>query len=421
MPVARWVLPVPGGPRKTTFSRAVTKSRVPRWAIRSRFRPRAWSKSNSSRTCGPGTGPPGSGLPRRGTPARTPRVAGRRPGTPHGSTTRRGPARPAGAPLPAAWVPSTPGSGTPPRRSGPGAAAVVRSSGGHQRHRLCPGRCPERCRSRPVPAARPLLRGAVTGGHADAGAAQQVAAARWSGSVDGLVPGPDPLMVGDHPAVAEHLDPVQVGDDLDPAADHATGGPSSRCSPGGRSGRGPAGSRTATRSRAGSAAAPASRARSAAIRSVGAHPNARRRRVLTISSQPCSWVLKSAGPGERPAGQEGALQVVVGPFDDTLVPPGSAGRQTITLVPSTPRNAWQSRVELGLPAPPPADRTLPVPHQRPWHRARARHEPPPAGEQVLRPPRRDQHGRQPPGVAGHHRQHRQLRRRCGPARTRPAA
>ena len=33
MPVARWVLPVPGGPRKTTLSLAATKSRVPRWAI----------------------------------------------------------------------------------------------------------------------------------------------------------------------------------------------------------------------------------------------------------------------------------------------------------------------------------------------------------------------------------------------------
>ena len=40
-PMARWVLPVPGGPRKTTLSRAATKSRVPRWAIRSRLSPRA--------------------------------------------------------------------------------------------------------------------------------------------------------------------------------------------------------------------------------------------------------------------------------------------------------------------------------------------------------------------------------------------
>ena len=39
---------MPGGPRKTTFSLAVTKSRVPRWAMVSRLRPRAWSKSNSS-------------------------------------------------------------------------------------------------------------------------------------------------------------------------------------------------------------------------------------------------------------------------------------------------------------------------------------------------------------------------------------
>jgi hypothetical protein len=46
--VATWVLPVPGGPRKTTFSFAVTKSRVPRWAMASRLSPRAWSKSNFS-------------------------------------------------------------------------------------------------------------------------------------------------------------------------------------------------------------------------------------------------------------------------------------------------------------------------------------------------------------------------------------
>jgi hypothetical protein len=33
-------LPVPGGPRNTTFSRAVTKSRVPRCAMISRLRDR---------------------------------------------------------------------------------------------------------------------------------------------------------------------------------------------------------------------------------------------------------------------------------------------------------------------------------------------------------------------------------------------
>ena len=39
---------MPGGPRKTTFSLAVTKSRVPRWAMTSRLRERWWSKSKSS-------------------------------------------------------------------------------------------------------------------------------------------------------------------------------------------------------------------------------------------------------------------------------------------------------------------------------------------------------------------------------------
>ena len=39
------------------------------------------------------------------------------------------------------------------------------------------------------------------------------------GVADRLVPGPDPGMVRDHPPVAEHLDPGQVGHHLDPAAD----------------------------------------------------------------------------------------------------------------------------------------------------------------------------------------------------------
>src|SRR6185312_897199 len=47
-PDRQWVLPVPGGPRNTTLSRGVTKSSVPRCAMVSRFRARAWSKSNSS-------------------------------------------------------------------------------------------------------------------------------------------------------------------------------------------------------------------------------------------------------------------------------------------------------------------------------------------------------------------------------------
>ena len=37
-PMARWVLPVPGGPKNTTLSLASTKSRAPRWAMTSRLR-----------------------------------------------------------------------------------------------------------------------------------------------------------------------------------------------------------------------------------------------------------------------------------------------------------------------------------------------------------------------------------------------
>ena len=42
-------LAVPGGPSRTTLSLAATKSRVPRWAMVSRLRPRAWSKPKSSK------------------------------------------------------------------------------------------------------------------------------------------------------------------------------------------------------------------------------------------------------------------------------------------------------------------------------------------------------------------------------------
>ena len=37
---------------------------------------------------------------------------------------------------------------------------------------------------------------------------------------DGLVLGPDPLVIGDDPAVTQHPHPVQIRHDLDPAADH---------------------------------------------------------------------------------------------------------------------------------------------------------------------------------------------------------
>ena len=118
--MARWVLPVPGGPRKTTFSLAVTKSRVPRWATCSRLRPRAWSKSNSSRLLRAGN-----------------RAARMRPSPPWASraatsrcrqAARNSSWRPALGPGPlgqpghrprAGSAPSAPGSGRRARRSGP--------------------------------------------------------------------------------------------------------------------------------------------------------------------------------------------------------------------------------------------------------------------------------------------------------------
>ena len=64
-------------------------------------------------------------------------------------------------------------------------------------------------------------------------------------------------------------------------------------------------------------------------------------------------------------------------------------------------------------AAPPAHRALAVPHHHPRHRTKLLQVLPPPGEQVLGPPRRNQHGRQPTRVAAHHRQYRQLGRSTG--------
>ena len=119
------------------------------------------------------------------------------------------------------------------------------------------------------------------------------------------MPGPDPFVVGDQPAVAERPDPVQVGDHLDPAADHrrvdrvVVGVQPDvviTCQPR---------RRRATPSPARPAATVSIAARSAVIRSVGAQPSARRRRVFTSASHCCSWALKSAGTANyRPGRNE---------------------------------------------------------------------------------------------------------------------
>ena len=120
----------------------------------------------------------------------------------------------------------------------------------------CPGRCPGRFPSR-FPARCRSQRGrcstassasaARTGRRAPTRARRNtLAASRWFGSVRVWCPGPDPFVIGHHVALAVHLHPVQVCDDLDPPSDHAGGGPSSRWSPTARSGHGPAAPRTAT-------------------------------------------------------------------------------------------------------------------------------------------------------------------------------
>ena len=162
----------------------------------------------------------------------------------------------------------------------------------------------------------------------------------------------------------------QVGDDLDAAADHrrvhrvvvavqahvvVTRQP--RRGP-------PPGRRRDRRQRR------ASPARSAAIRSVGAQPSARRGRVLTSASHCCSWALKSAGPVKRAAGQERALQVVVGPLDQALgLRVGRLADQHLRRQRAAERLAL--RGELDPAAAPAADRALAVPDQHPRHRARA--------------------------------------------------
>ena len=148
-------------------------------------------------SCGPGTGRRGSGPRRRGTPGRRPRVAGRRPGTPRGSRTRPGPARPAGGTdsrsvgaFSARVRNATSAARSPGRRLARGAITLRPPSvaGAQQRRRSRPGRAAR-------PPARPAGRST-----ADPLPAQRLGRRVMLGVGDGLVPGPDPLVVGDQPA-----------------------------------------------------------------------------------------------------------------------------------------------------------------------------------------------------------------------------
>ena len=171
--------------------------------------------------------------------------------------------------------------------------------------------------------------------------------------------------------------------------------------------------RSATRSPAQPAAGRASPARSAVIRSVGAQPNARRGRALTRLQPLLQLGVEVARAGEAAAGQERALQIVVRPLDQALAPPGRRGLQTSTFAAEGAAERLALRGQLDPPAAPAPDRALAVPDQHPRHRPQPGDQLPPAGEQVRRRPGRDQQRRQPPGVAGDHRQHRQLGRPAG--------
>ena len=63
--------------------------------------------------------------------------------------------------------------------------------------------------------------------------------------------------------------------------------------------------------------------------------------------------------------------------------------------------------QLSPPGAPASDRAFTVPDQRPRHRPQLLNELPPAGEQVLSAPGRDQHGHQPARIGADHGQHRQ--------------
>jgi hypothetical protein len=113
--------------------------------------------------------------------------------------------------------------------------------------------------------------------------------------------------------------------------------------------------------------------------------------------------------GEDAAGQERALQVVVGAFDQALgLRVGRFAHDHLGCEGAAEGLAFGR--ELHPAAAPAPDRALPVPDQHPRHRVQPADELPPAGEQISRGPGRDQQRRKPPGVTGDHGQHRQLRR-----------
>ncbi len=109
---------------------------------------------------------------------------------------------------------------------------------------------------------------------------------------------------------------------------------------------------------------------------------------------------------EPPARQERGLQVAIGPLDQALSL-WVRGLADHHLGVQGAAECLALRRQLRLPGPPPADRALAVPDQRPRHPAQRGDQLPPARGQVRRVTRGNQHRRQPPRITRDHRQHRQ--------------
>ena len=192
-------------------------------------------------------------------------------------------------------------------------SSVGGSGRGHHATAVRQRRGRGRCRSRPGSGSRTS---AVRGPGAAAPIRSRrsaFAAATCSGSVMRLVPGPDPVVVGDQPPVAEQPAPGPGRRRPRSGGRSPPGAPSSRWSPGGRSGRGAAESRTATRSPARPAAAPASlRGRRRSGRSGRSPAPAAVARFTSV--QPALQLGVEVGrAGERAAGQERASPGSRGP------------------------------------------------------------------------------------------------------------
>jgi hypothetical protein len=234
----------------------------------------------------------------------------------------------------------------------------------------------------------------------------------------GLVPRPAARVVGDQLAVAERLDPVRVGADLDAAADRrgvhrvvvavqphvVVAGQPQRV--------GPAGHGRDRRQRQ----------HRGTVRRDPVDRGAAQRTTLPAvgEGEPADQlVVEVRRRAEDPAGQERGLQVAVGPLDQALglrvtrLADQHLGAQHPT---KRVRLLGQDR----LPPAPLPDRALAVPDQHPRHPAELGQELPPAREQVLRAPRRQQPGRQPARVAGHHHPAPAAATPTGPGRTPPA-